>query len=162
MTNRPAEPGGELPERECLRLLASQGFGRLGCYSPTRDESYVVPISYVYHPGAIYFATVPGQKLDFLREHPRGACLEVETAERQDQLTVIVTGDFQQLESQPAEAAHPQRGLLRPAFDDGLTPYPAESLVLCKLNIRKVSGRRDRRNWRTEMKLPQQAQRSRS
>src|SRR5581483_11810141 len=67
-----------LSEQECCEVLERQGLGRLACYSPSQDESYIVPVAYMHHPGAIYLALVPGQKLRYLDEHPHGVCLEVE------------------------------------------------------------------------------------
>lgn len=134
-----------LSERECEEVLQRNGIGRLACYSPSAHECYVVPVAYVWHRGAVYLALAPGQKLDYLSEHPAGICLEVEEVEGgYDWKTVLVTGDFRRIDSREHPIGRPRRGGLQTVFEIGLAPYAHEGLVLCKLEIRKVSGRHDR------------------
>ena len=144
-----------LSEQECLDVLARASIARLGCYSPSNDESYVVPTSIQYHPGAVYFASIPGQKLRFLTEHPRGICVEVEETEPNGgRFTVVVTGDFEQVQAELPKGERPKRGPMRSIFEDSPVPYPRESLVLCKVTVRKVSGRHDRWSWPLDFPLP--------
>ena len=134
-----------LAHSECVEVLERNGLGRLACYSPRANECYVVPVAYIYHPGVVYFALAPGQKLDYLREHPQGVCFEVEEVQgAQDWQTVIVTGDFSRVGSADQSVEQPVRGALRKVFEIGLAPYRHDSLVLCKLDVRKMSGRHDR------------------
>ncbi len=141
----------ELTRRQCEQVLARAGLGRIGCFSPSRDEVYVVPVAFTFHPGALYLELVPGQKLDYLEEHPQGVCLEVEQVEAgQTWSTVVVTGEFERVQPEGPPAAG-RRGPLRTTFEIGLSPYSPESLVLCKLTIGKMSGRRDSWSWQADL-----------
>lgn len=134
----------ELTEAECKEVLERNGLGRLACYSPSTRECYVVPVAYVYHPGAVFLALVPGQKLTYLAEHPEGVCFEVEQVEGgEDWKTVIVTGDFKRV-GVGESVDEAKRGPLRTVFDIGLAPYAHGSQVLCKIDIRRMTGRHDR------------------
>ena len=138
-----------LTPAQCVELLERNGLGRLACYSPTANECYIVPVAYIYHPGVLYFALAPGQKLDYLAEHPEGVCFEIEEVHGvEDWQTVIVTGDFGRIGSREKSLEQPVRGALRKVFEIGLSPYRHDSLVLCKLEGRKMSGRHDR--WSPE------------
>jgi len=132
-------------------ILRRNDVGRLGCFSPGADESYVVPISYRYRDGCVYFACLPGQKLRYLKEHPTGVCLEVEEVDNADQWsTVVVTGTV----GEPSGWEHVQedfptmrrvtRGPLRSHFSAYTSPGSMDDLVLCVLRPTKVAGRKDR------------------
>ena len=88
----------ELSQRDCENVLGRNHYGRLACFSPSRDESYAVPISYDYQDGAIYFGSLEGQKLAFMREHPRGICLLVDEVDNERSWSsIVVVGDFEEL-----------------------------------------------------------------
>ncbi|HVA23923.1 MAG TPA: pyridoxamine 5'-phosphate oxidase family protein, partial [Chloroflexota bacterium] len=82
-----------------------RGYGRLGCFSPSRDEVYVVPVSYRFQDSTAYFACLPGQTLDYLRAHPAGVCLEVDDIDDEsDWVSVIATGRVEELSGMEYEA----------------------------------------------------------
>ncbi len=61
------------------RILCESLIGRLG--TCLENEPYVVPISFVWHEGSIYFhSSADGRKYRTLVENPR-VCLEVDEAE---------------------------------------------------------------------------------
>jgi Pyridoxamine 5'-phosphate oxidase len=134
-----------LNKQECEAVLERNGIGRLACYSPYVRECYVVPVAYAYHYGSLYLALVPGQKLTYLDQHPDGVCLEVEEVQDggESWKTVVATGNFRRVATGDHPLIDAQRGPLRTAFDIGLAPYPADSQVLCRIDVRKLSGRED-------------------
>ena len=84
-----------LSEVEARNLIAAGKIGRLGCVD--NGEPYVVPINYVFEDESIYSHSLPGQKIEALRAHPR-ACLQVD--EIQDDLewrSVIAFGNFEEI-----------------------------------------------------------------
>jgi nitroimidazol reductase NimA-like FMN-containing flavoprotein (pyridoxamine 5'-phosphate oxidase superfamily) len=134
-----------LADAECERALERNGIGRLACYSPSARQCYVIPVAYAYHPGSLYFALAPGQKLAYLGENPHGVCFEIEEVSGGSEwTTIVVFGDFERVEAAKHPLSHAERGPLHDIFDVGLTPFARDSLVLCKLSIRRMSGRRDR------------------
>jgi nitroimidazol reductase NimA-like FMN-containing flavoprotein (pyridoxamine 5'-phosphate oxidase superfamily) len=141
---------------EILNLKVSQDIlhrnelGRLACFSPEADETYIVPISYRYDHGLIYFACLPGQKLRYIHEHPAGVSLEVdEVDETQQWSTVIVTGKvteasgWDQVEQGLPTMRRLTRGPLRTQFSAGSCPESMAALVMCVLHPTKISGRKD-------------------
>ncbi len=86
----------ELDEKTARKLLSEQKFGHLGCVTET-GEPYVVPVNYLYYDGEIYIHSLPGKKLDALRENAK-ICLQVEKIEDCCQWqSVIVTGEFEEV-----------------------------------------------------------------
>jgi nitroimidazol reductase NimA-like FMN-containing flavoprotein (pyridoxamine 5'-phosphate oxidase superfamily) len=133
------------------RILQRGEIGRLACFSPIADETYIVPISYRYQHGCIFFACLPGQKLDYIKEHPAGVSLEVdEVDEIQQWSTVIVTGavteaaGWDQVEQGFPTMRRVTRGPLRRHFAAEGSPESIAGLVMCVLRPTKVSGRRGR------------------
>lgn len=132
-------------------VLRRNEIGRLGCFSPGADETYIVPISYRYRGGAIYFACLPGQKLRYIKEHPQGVCLEVEEVDAAHQwLTVIAIGHVSEASGrEQVEEAFPtlrrvSRGPLRAQFSGSSSPQSMADLVFCVLRPSSISGRKDR------------------
>src|SRR5579859_1201666 len=94
----------ELTWQDAERILARNHRGRLACYSPSHDQTYVVPMSYRFHDGSIYLAMMPGQKLDFLHEHPQGISFEVdEITNDETWMSVVATGMFVDLKGAERE-----------------------------------------------------------
>ena len=150
----------ELRTEACQALLARNRVGRLGCYSPADDQVYVVPISYDYHDGRIVFSSINGEKIEYLRAHPHGICLEVD--EIDDELnwsSVIVRGDFDELhggdwqQEKPAALQRAERGPLHYLFDADVPERARNALIIGELSIREVSGRRERWSWERRMPL---------
>ena len=132
-------------------ILRRNEIGRLACFSVLAGEAYVVPISYRYQDGCIYFACMPGQKLRYIREHPDGVCLEVdEVNDSQQWLTVVVHGTVSQASGwEQVEQGFPTmrrvtRGPLRSQFAADASPESMAELVMCVLRPTRISGRKDR------------------
>lgn len=86
----------ELSEKETRELLKTRRFGHLGCVLKS-GEPYVVPVNYIFKDKAIYLHSLPGQKLDALREN-RKACLQVEEIkEGFGWKSAIAFGEFQEI-----------------------------------------------------------------
>jgi nitroimidazol reductase NimA-like FMN-containing flavoprotein (pyridoxamine 5'-phosphate oxidase superfamily) len=84
-----------LDEEEARSLIAGGKMGRLGCVA--NGEPYVVPINYVFEDGSIYSHSLPGQKIEALRAHPR-ACLQVdEIANEFKWRSAIAFGNFEEI-----------------------------------------------------------------
>jgi nitroimidazol reductase NimA-like FMN-containing flavoprotein (pyridoxamine 5'-phosphate oxidase superfamily) len=143
------------------RILARNHYGRLACYSPSRDTSYIVPMSYTYHDGSIYLGMLRGQKLEFLREHPHGVCFEVdEIVNDQTWFSVIATGTFVEIEGTERDeesAASIQRALHGPLrtslyTDNVLTDWQRaeQRLQLGALRISSLTVREDRWSWEVD------------
>jgi uncharacterized protein len=84
-----------LSEVEARNLIASGKIGRLGCVD--NGEPYVVPINYVFEDESIYSHSLPGQKIEALRAHPR-ACLQVDEIQNDfEWRSVIAFGNFEEI-----------------------------------------------------------------
>jgi nitroimidazol reductase NimA-like FMN-containing flavoprotein (pyridoxamine 5'-phosphate oxidase superfamily) len=84
-----------LLEEEARALLSACKIGHLGCVD--NGEPYVVPINYVFEDQSIYSHSLPGQKIDVLRAHPR-ACLQVDEIENDFKWrSVIAFGNFEEV-----------------------------------------------------------------
>ncbi len=157
----------DLTQEEAIRILERNRYGRLACYSPSREESYVLPLSYLYHDGSIYLALAPGLKLDILREHPAGVCFEVdEIDDERNWYSVIATGFFSELEGEeqvrerPAALDRARHGPLRESlngsrtqtisYELGTAPLP---FTLGAVRVHRLSGRKDRWSWEADFPL---------
>lgn len=69
---------GELDSEHIDMVLKTAVVGRLGCCAD--NMPYIVPLSFVYHDGAIYGHTNAGRKTDMIRSNPR-VCFEVDVVE---------------------------------------------------------------------------------
>ncbi len=138
-----------LDRSDAERILGRNTIGRLGCYVPTEDRVYVVPISYRLAGQTAYFGCLPGKKVDCLVAHPSGVCLEVDQiSDEQDWVSVIATGICEQLKGfdyyaeERRAIGRASRGPLRWTFLDDNSPS-GHKLVLFALRIEEITGRRD-------------------
>jgi nitroimidazol reductase NimA-like FMN-containing flavoprotein (pyridoxamine 5'-phosphate oxidase superfamily) len=84
-----------LTETEARELIGVGKIGHLGCL--VNGEPYVVPINYVFEEGAIYSHSLPGLKIDAMREQRR-TCLQVEEIEDNfNWRSALVYGDFEEI-----------------------------------------------------------------
>ncbi len=151
----------ELRRDACEALLARTSIGRLGCYSSLEQQVYVVPISYDFHDGDVYFSSIGGDKIDYLRSHPHGICLEVD--EIDDGLnwsSVIVRGNYEELEGgdrvqEKLAALHrAERGPLRYLFDPDIPARAQDALIIARLRPEAISGRKERWTWSKQVPTP--------
>ena len=80
----------EMSREEMARLLGRGWYGHLGC---SRDgHPYVVPMSYAYDEGDLYFFTTEGTKTEFIAANHE-VCFQVEEVESPDDWqSVMLTG----------------------------------------------------------------------
>ncbi|MBV9119447.1 MAG: pyridoxamine 5'-phosphate oxidase family protein [Chloroflexi bacterium] len=160
----------ELNREDAERILVRNHHGRLACYSPSKGSCYVVPMSYAYRDGSIYLGTLRGQKLEYLREQPRGVCFEVdEITTDETWFSVIATGNFEELQGQEREAEAPSavqralRGPMRDALysDQVMTEWQRAELkvTLGAIRVTDLSARQDQWSWQHD--LPKELNRSR-
>ena len=80
----------ELSREEMDELLSSSEAGRFGL--SVGDDPYVVPVSYWYRSGKIYFHSGEGKKIEYMKKNPK-VCFEVdEVAKDGSWRSVIVYG----------------------------------------------------------------------
>jgi nitroimidazol reductase NimA-like FMN-containing flavoprotein (pyridoxamine 5'-phosphate oxidase superfamily) len=79
-----------MSQEEIARLLGRGWYGHLGC---SRDgHPYVVPMSYAYDEGDLYFFTTEGTKTEFIAANHE-VCFQVEEVESPDRWqSVMLTG----------------------------------------------------------------------
>jgi uncharacterized protein len=94
---------GVLSSDQIDMVLRSQVVGRLGCC--VNGEVYVVPLTYVFHRGALYGHSREGKKIEMMRKNPR-VCFEVDVMENMaNWRSVIAWGDYQELKSEKERKA---------------------------------------------------------
>ena len=141
----------DMPPKEMHELLRQVGFGHLGCVENNRP--YVVPISIVSEGNFVYSFSMPGQKLEGMRDNPL-VCLEIDEIRKQDEwLSVVVEGRYEEL-SAASEREHAHELLRRRAmwWEPGAVQVagaPSSSAnaapVFYRINVEQVTGRMGRR-----------------
>lgn len=151
----------ELRRDTCDAVLARNTIGRLGCYSAPDQQVYVVPVSYDYHDGSIFFGSINGDKIEFLRGHPHGVCFEVdEVDDALNWTSIIVRGSFEELrgrERQSEKAAalrRAQRGPMHWLFDADVPQRARNALIIGAIRVADMSGRREHWSWGRPTPLP--------
>src|SRR5215212_2997128 len=86
---------GTLSTEEINQLLRRHHVGRIGCSA--NDRPYVVPINYVYEYDAIYSFSVPGRKINIMREQPLVSFEIDEIDGPSNWRSVIVEGVYEEL-----------------------------------------------------------------
>jgi nitroimidazol reductase NimA-like FMN-containing flavoprotein (pyridoxamine 5'-phosphate oxidase superfamily) len=127
----------EIPQVECLRLLAGEDFGRLGVVIAGKPE--IFPLNYLVDGnGALVFRTGPGTKLIGALDAP--VVFEVDRLDRQhgSGWSVVVHGRTQWVP--PAESAALRARMA--AF--AVHPRGADKPCLLRVIPSAVSGRRIR------------------
>jgi hypothetical protein len=86
---------GRLKESDSLVILHRGNLGRLGCIAD--GEPYVVPVNYFFDGKDIYIHSLPGKKINALRDIPR-ACLQVdEITDAYHWRSVIAYGNYEEI-----------------------------------------------------------------
>lgn len=91
----------EMTHPECVDLLSSMRLGRLAC-TTVAGRPYVVPIHFAVAGSYVYSFSMPGQKLDGMRNNP-SVCLLIDKIEDTGWRSVIVNGRYEEL---PDEIGH--------------------------------------------------------
>jgi nitroimidazol reductase NimA-like FMN-containing flavoprotein (pyridoxamine 5'-phosphate oxidase superfamily) len=89
----------EIPVEECRKALAAAGFGRLACAG--ENQPYVVPVSFAVDGDSVYLFSMPGQKIEWMRNNPR-VCLEIDSVKSlSDWTSIVVFGRYEELPDTP-------------------------------------------------------------
>lgn len=65
----------EMSYEDCSALVAKRWLGRLACVDG--NVPYVVPVQYAYFGDKLYAFTLPGKKLEIMRNNPR-VCIQID------------------------------------------------------------------------------------
>lgn len=131
-----------LSDKEARALLDECHTGRLGCI----DEGgpYVVPVNYILHGDSIYVHSLPGRKINALRENPR-ACLQVDKSESEYHWrSAIAFGRYEEITDEGDRQWAIRRVLSR---SPGLTPVESvqiseeqSQVIVFRIHIDEVTG----------------------
>ena len=99
-----------LNNQEARKVLQSGRVARLGCI--VNGEPYIVPINYNFENDCLYSHSLPGTKINALRENPR-ACVQVDEIESDlHWRSAIAFGSFEEV-TKPNEREEILTRLLR-------------------------------------------------
>ena len=89
----------DITQQASLEMLARAWLARLACEHD--GQPYIIPISFAYDQNYLYAMSTHGQKITWMRSNPR-VCVEVEElVSRQEWITVIVAGRYEELADVP-------------------------------------------------------------
>jgi nitroimidazol reductase NimA-like FMN-containing flavoprotein (pyridoxamine 5'-phosphate oxidase superfamily) len=80
---------------ECTKLLANNRLARLAC--ARNSQPYVVPIYYAYTNNCLYAFSMPGKKIDWMRENPMVSVQIDEHGAGREWKSVVVDGRYEEL-----------------------------------------------------------------
>ena len=101
----------EMTQQECTAMLKSARLGRLACVRDNRP--YVVPIHFAFGDNFIFSFSLPGKKVEWMRENPH-VCLQVDDVGGvHGWKSVVVDGLFEDLPKAPALDAQFPPGISR-------------------------------------------------
>jgi nitroimidazol reductase NimA-like FMN-containing flavoprotein (pyridoxamine 5'-phosphate oxidase superfamily) len=132
---------------EIEAFLASEVVVRIGCHAG--EVTYVVPVAYAYHEGALYSFSHEGMKLELMRKNPR-VCVEIDAVEHLGSWrSVVAWGNFEELHGADAGegagiASRRLGGLVddpesRRRLEDALRKEPVP--VIFRIRLDEKSGR---------------------
>jgi uncharacterized protein len=136
-----------LEDKACRHYLARHSVGRIGCYGEGRV--YVVPITYAFEDDTIYGYSRPGQKIDYMRQHPE-VCFEIDEIHGLRSWTsVIASGRFEELKGD-AESQALRRLMQKISLVSDSQPESSLDLdfagqfdktIVFQIKIKSMSGR---------------------
>ena len=140
---------GELTASSIEEVLHDNVVGRIGCHA--FGHTYIVPITYVYHQGAVYGHGRLGMKFHMMRENPR-LCFEVDTMDNfANWQSVIAWGVYEELHGEGADRA---LALLTAGVEAKLEGPPGETVhprngmdtsIVYRIVLEEKTGRYERR-----------------
>lgn len=136
-----------MTEDEIDAFVRREVVARIGCHA--EGMTYVVPVAYALHDGALYGFSHEGMKLELMRKNPR-VCVEIDSVEHLGRWeSVIAWGTFEELRGSEAEAgariATDRLGSLvsdpesRRRLDEALRKEPIP--VIYRIRIDETTGR---------------------
>jgi nitroimidazol reductase NimA-like FMN-containing flavoprotein (pyridoxamine 5'-phosphate oxidase superfamily) len=134
-----------LSQTEARELLHTSHIGRLGCI--VEDGPYVVPVNYVYEQDCIYMHSLPGLKVEAMRQHPQ-VCLLVDRIESDSHWkSVIAYGNFEEIESGPEREGVLEHLLkhfpLMTPVESALAQdrtAPSPNLIVFRIRVEKITA----------------------
>ncbi|MCH4559180.1 pyridoxamine 5'-phosphate oxidase family protein [Mesorhizobium jarvisii] len=84
-----------LSMNECTKVLAGHHLARLACAKDGRP--YAVPIYYAYADEVLYAFSIPGKKIDWMRDNPHVSVLVESPLKRRQWKSVIADGRYEEL-----------------------------------------------------------------
>jgi nitroimidazol reductase NimA-like FMN-containing flavoprotein (pyridoxamine 5'-phosphate oxidase superfamily) len=140
----------ELNRDECAAVLSASRLARLAC---SRDgQPYVVPIHYAYADDYLYSFSMPGRKIDWMRENPM-VCVQIDDlGSSRNWRSVVVYGLYEELPDRigsKRERDHAWSLLEKHANwwePGGLKPVPqpmatASTHLFYRIRVTSMSGR---------------------
>lgn len=140
----------ELNRGECAAIVSASRLARLAC---ARDgQPYVVPIHYAFADDCLYSFSMPGLKIDWMRQNPL-VCLQIDNlGSSRNWHSVIVYGRYEELPDRigtKRERDHAWSLLEKHANwwePGGLKPVPqpmatASTHLFYRIRIASMSGR---------------------
>ena len=89
----------DMTEAECRQALKQANVGRIVC--AFENQPYIVPIYFAYQAPHLYAVSTVGQKIKWMRANPL-VCVEVdEITSREEWMSVIVFGHYEELSDLP-------------------------------------------------------------
>ncbi|WP_112611569.1 pyridoxamine 5'-phosphate oxidase family protein (plasmid) [Rhizobium sp. WW22] len=140
----------EMPYHDCIFLLRKQWLARLACANA--NIPYIVPIQYACAGDRLYAFTLPGKKLDIMRENPN-VCVQIDQLKsKHSWKSVVIDAKFVELDGDESrEERHRAWGLLAQHLDwwepGALKPAPrlgdtaSKTHTFFALDMIDVSGR---------------------
>lgn len=84
-----------LSRPECIELLAANRLAHLACCKD--NQPYVVPIYYAYSERHLYAFSMPGKKIDWMRENPVISLQIDDWGKEREWRSVVVDGRYEEL-----------------------------------------------------------------
>lgn len=89
----------EITLEECRKALRGAGVGRLAC--ARENQPYIVPVHFAVDRDDVYSFSMPGQKIEWMRNNPR-VCLEIDSVKSpSDWTSIVVLGRYEELPDTP-------------------------------------------------------------
>lgn len=140
----------EMPYNECIAVVKRQRLARLACAHA--DIPYVVPVQYACADDRLYIFTLPGKKLEIMRQNPN-VCVQIDQLKsKHSWKSVIIDARYIDLEGDESrEEKHQAWSLLARRLDwwepgalkppSRWTDAVAKTHIFFALDIVDVSGR---------------------
>lgn len=128
-------------KKDAQAILQASQFGRLGCI--VNGAPYVVPTNYLYNGEDLYMHSLPGLKIQAMRQAPQ-ICLQVdEVKDDYNWRSVIAFGEYEEITD-----AEEREQLLGAMFQrlPHMTPVESqmtkgqEEVIVFRLRIERITG----------------------
>jgi nitroimidazol reductase NimA-like FMN-containing flavoprotein (pyridoxamine 5'-phosphate oxidase superfamily) len=120
-----------LQESQARQLLRSSHLARLGCI--VDGEPYIVPINYRYEEDFIYSHSLPGKKIEGLRQNSR-ACIQVDNIKSDLSWTSVLAFGYYEEIREPNQ----RQTILKSILNDFPMLTPVESAIVDDGHVAEV------------------------